>query len=123
MASDTVTTLPVFFTWEQWEGPPGITMIAHLDIGRMHFETRQNRRAQKLTIVGALLDSGGSFVAGKRCDLELNFKDATFEQFAKTGFTAAMTIKAPPGSYSVRAVAQDGLDGKLAGASGVVQVK
>jgi VWFA-related protein len=122
-ASDTITDLPATFTWEQWDGPPGITMIAHLDIARLHFKPWQDRRTQKITIVAALLDSKGGFVAGKRSELELSFRDATFTQLAKTGFTAALTIKAPPGSYSVRAVAQDGMEEKLAAASGTVQIK
>ena len=123
MASDTITDLPAWFTWEQWAGPPGITMVAHLDVNRLRFETRQERRTQKLTIVAVLLDNRGGFVTGKRSELELNFTEATFAQLAKTGYTAAMTLKAPPGAYSVRAVAQDALEGKLAAASGDVQVK
>jgi VWFA-related protein len=123
MASDTVTDLPAWFTWEQWAGPPGITMVAHLDVNRLRFETSQDRRTQKLTIVAVLLDSRGAFVTGKRSELELNFTEATFAQLAKTGYTAAITLKAPPGTYSVRAVAQDALEGKLAAAGGAVQVK
>jgi len=123
MASDTVTDLPAWFTWEQWAGPPGITMVAHLDFNRLRFETSQDRRKQKLTIVAVLLDSRGGFVTGKRSELELNFTEATFAQLAKTGYTAAMTLKAPPGAYSVRAVAQDALEGKVAAAGAAVQVK
>jgi VWFA-related protein len=122
-AADTMTDLPASFTWEQWAGPPSITMIAHVDIGRMHFKANQDRRAQKLTIVAVLLDSRGTFIAGKRSELQLNFKDSTFEQFAKTGFTAALTIPAPPGTYSVRAVAQDAMESKLAAASSEVKIK
>lgn len=69
------------------------------------------------------MDSRGIFVAGKRSELELDFKDKPFEQFAQTGFIAALTIQAPAGSYSVRAVAQDGVEGKLAAASGNVPIK
>jgi hypothetical protein len=123
MAADTVTELPAWFTWEQWAGPPGITMVAHLDVNRLHFETRQDRRTERLTIVVVLLDSQGSFVTGKRSELELNFTEATFAQLATTGYTAAMTLKAPPGAYTVRAVAQDSLEGKLAAASDAVQIK
>jgi hypothetical protein len=54
--------------------------------------------------------------------LELNFTEATFAQLAKTGYTAAMTLQAQPGTYSVRALAQDALEGKLAAAGGTVQV-
>jgi hypothetical protein len=43
--------------------------------------------------------------------------------YTKTGLTAAMTIKAPPGSYSVRGTAVDALDGKAAASNGNVQVK
>ena len=80
MASDTLADLPVRFTWEQWAGPPGITMVAHLDLDRLHFETRQGRRGQKLALVGVLRDSRGGFVTGKRSELDLNLTDATFAQ-------------------------------------------
>jgi hypothetical protein len=53
----------------------------------------------------------------------MNFTEATFERLAKTGLAVSMTLDAPPGSYSVRAVAQDALEGKLAAASGTVQIK
>jgi hypothetical protein len=89
----------------------------------LRFDAGQDRRTQKLTIVAVLLDSRGSFVTGKRSELELNFTEATFAQLAKTGYTAAMTLPAPPGTYSVRAVAQDALEGKLAAAGGTVQIK
>jgi VWFA-related protein len=123
MASDTITDLPVRFTWEQWAGPPGITMVAHLDLDRLHFETRQDRRAQKLALVGVLLDSRGAFVTGKRSELDLNLTDATFAQLAKAGLTVSMTLPAPPGSYAVRGVVEDALEGKLTAASGAVEIK
>ena len=123
MASDTIADLPVRFTWEQWAGPPGITMVAHLDFDRLHFETRQDRRRQKLTLVGVLLDSRGGFVTGKRSELDLNLTDATFARYAKAGFTVSMTLQAPPGSYSVRGVVEDALDGKLTAAGGAVEIR
>jgi len=123
MASDTVTDLPASFTWEQWAGPPSITMILHLDFNALHFKPNGDRRAQKLVIVVVLTDTHGNFVTGKRSVLELNLKDATFERFAKAGFTTALTIKTPPGKYGVRAVAEDAMEGKLAAASGALQVK
>jgi VWFA-related protein len=122
-ASDTIADLPAEFTWEQRAGPPGITMVAHLDIGRLHFETRQNRRQQKLTLVGVLLDARGGVVTGKRSELDLNFTEATFAQLAKTGLVVSMTLQAPPGSYSVRALAQDALEGKLTAAGGAIEIK
>ncbi len=123
MASDTLADLPVGFSWEQRTGPPSVTMVAHLDISRLHFETRDARRTQKLTFVAVLLDSRGAFVAGKGSELELNFTEATFAQLAKTGLTVSMTLEAPLGTYSVRALAQDALEGKMAARGGSIEVK
>jgi hypothetical protein len=122
-ASDTIADLPAEFKWEQRPGPPGITMVAHLDIARLHFETRQSRRHQKLTLVGVLLDARGGVVTGKRSELDLNFTEATFAQLAKTGVLVSLTIPAPPGSYSVRALVEDALEGKLTAAGGAVEIK
>ncbi len=122
-ASDTITDLPATFTWEQWQGPPSITMVAHVDINRLHFQPYQDRRTQKLTIVAVLLDRQGNFISGKRSELQLSFKDGTFAQYAKTGFTAALTLPAPPGTYSVRAVAQDAMENKLAAATTEIKIK
>jgi VWFA-related protein len=122
-ASDTIADLPAEFKWEQRPGPPGITMVAHLDIAHLHFETRQNRRQQKLTLVGVLLDARGGVVTGKRSELDLNFTEATFAQLAKTGVDVSMTLPAPPGSYSVRALVEDALEGKLTAAGGAVEIK
>jgi VWFA-related protein len=123
MASDTVADLPASFTWEQPAGRKGITMVAHLDVGRLHFLTWKDRRTQRLTIVAVLLDAHGAFVTGKRSEFELNLTEATFAELTKTSFTASMTIEAPPGNYSARALAIDGLDGKLTAANATVQVK
>jgi VWFA-related protein len=122
-ASDTIADLPAEFKWEQRPGPPGITMVAHLDIARLHFETRQSRRHQKLTLVGVLLDARGGVVTGKRSELDLNFTEATFAQLAKTGVLVSLTIPAPPGSYSVRALVEDALESKLTAAGGAVEIK
>jgi hypothetical protein len=123
MASDTIADLPAAFTWEQRSGPPSVTMVAHLDIAHMHFATTQGRGTQKLTIVGVLLDSHGGFVAGKQTELDLNFTVPTFKEVAKTGLDVTLTLEAPTGSYSARAVARDALEGRLAAGSGAVQIK
>jgi uncharacterized protein (DUF2141 family) len=97
--------------------------LAHLDLTRLEFKAFQDRRTQKLSIIAVLFDSSGAFIVGKRSELEFSFKDATFEQLSKTGFTAALTLNAPAGKYSVRAVAQDAFEGKLAAMSSAIEIK
>ena len=41
----------------------------------------------------------------------------------KAGFTVSMTLEAPPGTYAVRGVVEDALEGKLTAAGGGVEIK
>jgi len=123
LASNTLADVPISFNWQQWAGPPGITMIIHLDFSRMHFRQWNGRRIQKLTIVAALLDGQGNVVAGRKSELQIAFRDATFNRFTKTGFTTAVTIKAPPGHYLARGAAQEAMEGKIAAGGAGVDIK
>jgi len=123
LASDTPAGFPISFNWQQWPGAPGMTMIVHLDISRMHFRAWNGRQTQKLTIVEALLDDHGNVVAGKKSVLQIAFREATFKRFAASGFTTAMTVHAPPGHYLARGAAQEAMDGKLSAASASVDIK
>ncbi len=122
-ASNKITDLPASFTWEQWSGPPSITMVAHLDIAHLHFKPNDDRQAQRLTIVAVILDQNGAVVAGKRSDLQLNLKHDTYANLLKTGFTAALTLQAPPGAYTARAVAEDAMENKRAAFTIPVEIK
>jgi VWFA-related protein len=122
-ATDTIADLPVRFTWEQRAGAPNATMVIHLDVSRLHFETKKDRRTQKLTIVAVLSDSSGGFVTGQRIEFDLNLTDATYAQLANTDFSAALPMKVAVGSYEARAVALDAVEGKMTAASEAVQVK
>jgi VWFA-related protein len=123
MAADTIAELPATMSWEQ-RGTSEITLTVHLEISRLHFENRQDRRSQKLTIVAVLLDSRGGFVTGKRSVIALDLTDLTLAKLTAAGMTnLAMTLAAPPGSYSARAVVQEGTEGKMAAAGAMVQVK
>jgi VWFA-related protein len=122
-SSNTIADLPVTFTWEQWAGPPGITLIAHLDLTHMQFKPYQDRRTQRLTIVAILRDAQGAIVTGKRSELELSLKDATLAQFDKAPFSVALTLNAQPGTYTARAVAQDALESAQSAASTPIEIK
>jgi len=109
MASDTVTDLPVRFTWERWRGrrasPWSRTWIWTACISK-------SGRAG-----GAETGAGGGSAGqprrlrdGQRSELDLNLTDATFAQLTKAGFTVSMTLEAPPGTYAVRGVVEDALE-------------
>jgi len=107
---------------EQRPGPRAITMVAHLDIAPLAFRNQAESAHQKLTLVGVLLDARGGVVTGKRSELDLNFTEATFAQLANR---RACLIDDPSASrsYSVRALVEDALEGKLTAAGGAVEIK
>ena len=121
-ASEAISDLPVTFSWEQTETAPEVALSVHLDVGRLRFENKQDRRKQTLTVVVVLMDSSG-FVAGQRSEMTLDLTPATYTKLAQAAVKLKVTLPVPPGTYSARAAAQDGLDGKIAAASGAVEVR
>jgi VWFA-related protein len=126
LAADTLEDLPaqvvtVRATTE--DGEPALEIVFHIDVGRLHLEKTGEIHAQKLTWIAALLDAGGNFVAGKENEIELALKEPTFNRMAVNGLNLTLTLKAPPGAYTLRSVVQDGLDGKLAASSRRVEIR
>jgi hypothetical protein len=123
-ASDTLHDLPARITWEANQQKHGITYTALIDLGNMRFLPHENRRAQKLILVAALRDTAGNFVAGKRSDVDLYLTNETFARLvAAGGLRIAITVEAPPGTYSARGVVQEGLQGKMTTSSWDVQLQ
>ena len=123
MASDAVSDLPLTFTSEPSPSQSGVLVVAHLDLTRFRFVPNKDRHMQRLSIVAALLNENGAFLTGKRSQLELDFTDKTMAQFAKSGFTVALTIPAKAGRYTLRTVALDGVEGKIAASTQNVEVR
>ena len=83
MASDTLAEVPVSIASEPGQaenGTPTVSIVVHLDIGRMKFVDRADRHLQKLGFLVALLDAGGSFVAGRQAELELALKQTIWRR-------------------------------------------
>jgi len=117
-ASDTLHDLPARIAWEANQQKGGITYTALIDLSSMTFLPHENRRAQRLILVAVLRDAAGNFVAGKRSDVDLYLTNETFARLvAAGGLRIAITVEAPPGTYTARGVVQDGLQGKMATSS------
>ena len=94
-------------------GPP-ISVTASVDVTQLRFLKQDGRRVQRLTFVVALVDAQGKLAAAKHGAMDLALTDTTFERLAITGLNASVTLQAPPGSYHLREVIQEGLDGRIA---------
>jgi VWFA-related protein len=101
---------------------PACGIKTWIDIGQLDFETKEDRRTQKVTITAALLDAAGSFVAGRQGEAQLALKQTTFDRMATGGLTLSLSVPAEPGSYNLRVLVQEGLKGKTTAVSRSVEV-
>jgi hypothetical protein len=95
---------------------------AWIDVRRLNFETRKDRRAQKLTAIAALLDDAGNLIVGRQAEADLALKPATFEALASAGLTVALSLHAAPGAYTMRVLVQEGLTAKMTAVSRSVEL-
>jgi len=126
LASDTLSEVPAGITSEPGSpqnGKAALTVVMHIDTGHLKFETRADRHAQKLTLLAALLDKGGNFVTGVQAEVELSLKPDTLERLAGPGMNLRLTIEAPAGTYTLRGVVQEGLEGKMSASSQAVELR
>ena len=125
-AADTLSGVPAKVTTRPGNpvsGTPTLTVTVNLDVSHLRFETRGDRRVQKLTFIAALLDAAGNLIAGRQGEVDLALKQATFDRLADSGLNVALPLHAPPGSYTLRAVVQEGLDAKMTAVSQAVELR
>ncbi len=110
-----VSDAPAELVWVPQKEKGGITLVAKFNMTKLKFEMRQKRHSQSITLVALLRDEKGVTVAGERSDVDLSLTDSTYDSFVKAGsMNVALTVKAPPGAYTVRGLVIEGLGGKAA---------
>ena len=97
-----------------------LTVLAHVDVKQLRFQKAAGRNQSDLTIVSAIFDHNGNFVAGIEKLLELHLKDDTLYRMS-SGLTVRSNFDVKPGSYLVRLVVRDG-HGQIAAESGAVEI-
>jgi VWFA-related protein len=89
-----------------------IKVVAHFDAKDALFRRQYDRHVQNFRFVAALLDQQGSPVTGAEGIIELALKEDTYTSL-KDGLNVILELQAPIGSYYLRAVIQEGLQGKM----------
>jgi len=100
-----------------------LTIQAHIDIQKLPFGQQNDRRVQTLTFVAALFDSHGNFVTGKQADMKLALKPESFDRFSRTGINGSMQLEVPPGTYRLRFVVQEAIQGTINATSKELQIR
>jgi VWFA-related protein len=99
-----------------------LSVLAHVDLTKLHFEKSEGRNWDDLTIVAGLFDRNGNFISGEQKTLEMRLKDTTLEKLDQTGVTLKTNFDVKPGGYMVRLVVRDSKAAQLSARNGVVEI-
>ena len=91
---------------------PRVVTKAWIDVSRLNFGNKKDRRTQRLTVIAALFDAAGNFVVGRQAEAELALKNGSFEALSAAGLTVSLSLHAASGSYRLRVLVEEGLTGK-----------
>ena len=114
-----MTDLPVGLTTQYFkssESNARVTVLMRVDAKKLKFRKEDDRNCNELTIVTALFDRNGNYVAGNQKRLEMKLKDDTLAKRLDNGLTVRSSFDVKPGGYMVRLVVRDA-EGQLMSAS------
>lgn len=99
-----------------------LSVLAHVDLTKVHFEKAEGRNWDDLTIVAGLFDRNGNFISGEQKTLEMRLKDTTLKRLDQTGVTLKTNFDVKPGGYMVRLVVRDSKAAQLSARNGVLEI-
>lgn len=126
MRSETVTELPALISSEPArtdKGNPAVEVVLKIDARKFRFVEKNGAYTQNLVFIATLSDESGAYVTGTELNVKFALKKPAFVRITETGLEMSVTLEAPPGTYRLRGVAQDGLDGKVIATSLPVQIR
>jgi VWFA-related protein len=99
-----------------------LSVVAHVDLKRLHFRKAEGRNWNTLSIVAAVFDRNGVLVSSIQKDVEMRLKDETFERRVGDGVALKTSFDVAPGSYVVRLVVRDSEGQTMSARNGVVEI-
>ena len=100
-----------------------LSVLAHVNLEHLRFKkTPDGRHQNTLSIVSAVFDRNGILVSATQKDIDLRFKDETFETRIGEGISMKTSFDVTPGSYVVRLVVRDSEGQTMAARNAVVDI-
>src|ERR1022692_4720385 len=100
-----------------------LSVVAQLDIRSLHYRKAEERNHDVLTIVSALFDLNGNFVAGEQRELTLRLKNENLGKKLGFGTKGKTTFNVKVGSYVVRVVVRDSEGEMMASDNTAVEIQ
>ena len=99
-----------------------VTVVARVDVKRLHFRKEEGVNRNTLTVVTAVFDQMGKYVAGNEKIVELRMRDTTLEMESPPRFTGRAIFDLKPAAYLVRVVVRDAEGQQMSAVNGVVEI-
>jgi VWFA-related protein len=99
-----------------------LSVLMHLDLHFVQFKKSEGRNLNNLTVVTALFDRNGNYLAGKERRLEFRLRDTSLEQLTQSGLTMKTSFEVKPGTYLVREVVRDAAGERISGLTRTVDI-
>jgi hypothetical protein len=101
---------------------PRLSLSIHIDAKGLPFQRQKDLHVEGLTFIAALYDLRGTFITGKEARMDFALKPGSYERLANSGINAGLSLEAPPGSYTLRSVIQERVEGKITAETRKVQI-
>ena len=99
-----------------------LSVLAHVDLKRIRFKKADGRNKNTISMVAAVFDRNGVMKGAIQKDIEMRWKDETFETKIAAGVSMKTSFDVPPGSYVIRLVVRDSEGQMMAAHNGVVEI-
>lgn len=84
-----------------------VAIVAHVDLRPLQFRKDAGRNLNTLTVVSALFDRNGRYVAGLEKKIDFHMRDEMLQRQLGKGITVKSGFSVDPGDYLVRVVVRD----------------
>ena len=101
---------------------PVVTLLLHIDAGKLTFSQSEGRYHNQLEEVGFVLDAKGNTIDKFSNNLELNLLPQSYETALKRGFVATRTLHIKPGTYQIRVFVRETGPGLIGTANDFIDV-
>jgi hypothetical protein len=99
-----------------------LSVVAHVDLKHLRFKKQDGRNRNTLTIVSAVFDRNGVLVGAIQKEIDIRFRDESFEAWLANGVALKTSFDVAPGDYVVRLVVRDSEGEAMAARNGVVEI-
>lgn len=99
-----------------------LTVLAHVDVKRLHYKQVEDRNQNDLTLVTAVFDRNGNFLQANQKLVQMRWKSETLQAKLSSGITLKASFDVKPGRYLVRVVARDSDQQLMSAENGTVEI-